>query len=158
MCSGSGETAKLPLFMCFFTEWLRLQGLAEVPSATSRQLWEIPKEETLQPLGSLCQCSITSQHRRAPGVQREPPVLQFVPTAPCPGTGHHWKKSGFIFFAPSLTAPLQKLPLQCWWWSSFLKHTICCNDRLILDAALFIGTTFYNPSAYKIFCKRLPRG
>jgi len=42
------------------------------------------------PLGSLCQCSVTAQHRRAPGVQtEEPPVLQFVPTASGLGTGHH---------------------------------------------------------------------
>ena len=54
---------------------------SRVPRATSRQLWEIPKEETPQPLGGLCQCSITAQHRRAPGVQRKLPVLQFVPMA-----------------------------------------------------------------------------
>ena len=29
-----------------------------------------------------------------PRVQREFPLLQFVPFAPCPVTGHHWKESG----------------------------------------------------------------
>ena len=31
-----------------------------------------------------------------PHVQTELPVLQFVPIAPCPATGHHWKESGPI--------------------------------------------------------------
>jgi len=57
---------------------------SRVPRVTSRRLWEIPKEETPQPLGSLCQCSVTAQHRRAAGVQREPPVLQIVPMASSP--------------------------------------------------------------------------
>jgi len=30
-----------------------------------------------------------AQHSSAPGVHREPTVCQFVPTASCPGTGHH---------------------------------------------------------------------
>jgi len=47
---------------------------SRVPRATSRWLWEILKEETPQPLGSLWQCSITAQHRRVPGVQRELPA------------------------------------------------------------------------------------
>jgi len=34
----------------------------------------------------------------APGVQREPPVLQFVPMASCPGTGHHWNGPGPVPF------------------------------------------------------------
>ena len=37
-----------------------------------------------------------------PGVLKEPPILQFVPIAPCPGTGHHWKESDFILIVPSL--------------------------------------------------------
>jgi len=43
------------------------------------------------PLGSLRQCSIIAQHGRAPGVQREPPVLQFVPMVSGPGNTHHWQ-------------------------------------------------------------------
>lgn len=34
-----------------------------------------------------------------PGVQREPPVFQFVLTASGPITGHCWEESGFIFTA-----------------------------------------------------------
>ena len=59
------------------------------PRPMARQLWEIPKKETPYLWAALCQCSVTAQHRRAPGVQREPPVLQFVPVASGPGTGHH---------------------------------------------------------------------
>ena len=33
-----------------------------------------------------------------PHVQMELPMLQFVPIAPCPVSGHHWKESGPILF------------------------------------------------------------
>ena len=36
------------------------------------------------------------------GVQREPPVFQFVPTVSSLGTEHHWEGQGFIFIALSL--------------------------------------------------------
>ena len=37
-----------------------------------------------------------------PHVQTELPLLQFVPIAPCPVTGHHWKESGPILLTPTL--------------------------------------------------------
>ena len=37
-----------------------------------------------------------------PRVQTELPVLQFVPIAPCPVTGHHCKESGPILLTPTL--------------------------------------------------------
>ena len=37
-----------------------------------------------------------------PQVQTELPVLQFVPIAPCPVTGHHWKESGPVLLTPTL--------------------------------------------------------
>jgi len=37
-----------------------------------------------------------------PHVQLELPMLQFVPVAPCPVDGHHWKESGPIFLTPTL--------------------------------------------------------
>ena len=40
-----------------------------------------------------------------PPVQLELPLLQFVPVAPCPVTGHHWKESGPIL----LTLPRRYL-------------------------------------------------
>jgi len=37
-----------------------------------------------------------------PHVQRGPPALKFVPTATCPGTGHHWAEPGSELFVPCL--------------------------------------------------------
>ena len=37
-----------------------------------------------------------------PQVQTELPVLQFVPIAPCPVAGHHWKELGPILLTPTL--------------------------------------------------------
>jgi len=37
-----------------------------------------------------------------PHVQTELPVPQFVPIAPCPVTGHHWKELGPILPTPTL--------------------------------------------------------
>jgi len=37
-----------------------------------------------------------------PRVQTELPVPQFVPIAPCPVTGHHWKELGPILLTPTL--------------------------------------------------------
>ena len=39
-----------------------------------------------------------------PVVWREPPVFQFVPTASCPGIGHHWEETGSVITASSLQA------------------------------------------------------
>jgi len=36
-----------------------------------------------------------------PHVQTELPMLQFVPIAPCPVAGHHWKEFGPIFLTPT---------------------------------------------------------
>ena len=40
-----------------------------------------------QPIPGLCQ----PQREVLPHVQMELPMLQFVPVAPCPVAGHHWK-------------------------------------------------------------------
>ena len=37
-----------------------------------------------------------------PRVQLELPLLQFVPIAPCPVAGHHWKESGPVLLTPTL--------------------------------------------------------
>jgi len=75
---------------------------SRVPRATARRLLEIPKEETLQPLCSLCSAPSHAQCRSASGVQREPSVCLFVLMVTCPGTGHHWKESGCVFCLPFL--------------------------------------------------------
>ena len=60
-------------------EWLRLKVLlgppapallsrytqSRVPRPMSRWLLKVSKEGTPQPLGSLCHCSVTAQHRSA---------------------------------------------------------------------------------------------
>jgi len=47
-------------------------------------------------------------------VQTELPVLQFVPVAPCPVTGHHWKESVPILLTPTLKIfiNISKVPSQ----------------------------------------------
>jgi len=52
-----------------------------------------------QPVPVLRQLHSTEE---LPGVQREPPVPQFVHTASGPGAGHHWNEPGSIFFTPPL--------------------------------------------------------
>ena len=49
-----------------------------------------------------------------PHVQTELPMLQFVPIAPCPVAGHHWKESGPILLTPTLKTfiSIQKVPSQ----------------------------------------------
>ena len=49
-----------------------------------------------------------------PRVQTELPVLQFVPVAPCPVTGHHWKESGPVLLTPTLQifTGISKVPSQ----------------------------------------------
>ena len=41
-----------------------------------------------------------------PHIQTELPLLQFVPIAPCPVAGHHWKESGPILLTPTLKIPI----------------------------------------------------
>ena len=40
-----------------------------------------------------------------PGVQREPPVLQFVPIASLPDAGNHWKKKWLHFLCTFSHSP-----------------------------------------------------
>ena len=48
-----------------------------------------------------------------PHVQLELPLLQFVPVAPCPISGHHWKESGPVLLTPTLQifVGIYKVPL-----------------------------------------------
>jgi len=49
-----------------------------------------------------------------PHLQIELPLLQFVPVAPCPVTGHHWKEFGPILLTLSLKIliSIYKVPSQ----------------------------------------------
>jgi len=44
----------------------------------------------------------------------ELPMLQFVPVAPCPVSGHHWKEFGPILLTPTLEIfiSIYEVPLQ----------------------------------------------
>ena len=55
------------------------------------------------PLGSLGQGSGTLRVKQnLSRVQLELPLPQFVPVAPCPVAGHHWKEFGPILLTPTL--------------------------------------------------------
>lgn len=54
----------------------RVWGLLGAPEEESPQLWA-------------ARAPSPALHGSAPGAQREPPVLRFVPSASCPGPGHH---------------------------------------------------------------------
>ena len=49
-----------------------------------------------------------------PHVQTELPMLHFVPVAPCPVAGHHWKEPGPILLTPTLKIFIRiyKVPSQ----------------------------------------------
>jgi len=49
-----------------------------------------------------------------PHVQTKLPLLPFVPIAPCPDAGHHWKESGPILLTPTLKIliGIYKIPSQ----------------------------------------------
>ena len=84
-----------------------------------------------------------------PHIQMELPVLQFVPIAPCPVTGHHWKELGTILLTPTLQifVSIYKVPSQ---------------PSLLQDGELFKGTkgnltplefpALENLSSHSIFC------
>ena len=52
-----------------------------------------------QPVPVLCH---PQSEEVLPHVQMELPVPQFVPVAPCPVPGHHWKESGPVLLTPTL--------------------------------------------------------
>ena len=52
-----------------------------------------------QPVAGLCH---PQREEVLPHVQMELPVLQFVPIAPCPVAGHHWKELGPILLTPTV--------------------------------------------------------
>ena len=72
-----------------------------------RRLYNLPG----QPVPVLCH---PQREEVLPHVQLELPLLQFVPVAPCPVTGHHWKESGPILLTPTLQifVGIYKVPSQ----------------------------------------------
>ena len=71
--------------------------------------------DSTTPLGSLFWCSVTLNVKNFfPHVQMELPMLQFVPVAPCPVAGQHWKASGPILLTRTLKifVGIYKVPSQ----------------------------------------------
>ena len=73
-----------------------------------------------------------------PHVQTELPVPQFVPIAPSPVTGHHWKELGPMLLTPTLQifVGIYKVPSQ----PSLLQA-----EQAQLPQPLFIGETLHSP-------------
>jgi len=60
-----------------------------------------------------------------PCVQMEFPVLQFVPLAPCPVSGHYGEESGPFFFIPSHQVNIGEIPPSLLF--SRLKSSSSCS-------------------------------
>ena len=77
-------------------EYLQRRRLHSLPGQPGPGLWHPQREEVL------------------PRVQLELPLLQFVPVAPCPVAGHHWKESGPVLLTPTLQifVGIDKVPSQ----------------------------------------------
>jgi len=81
---------------------------------TSHVCLEMPDQ--MSRAGQLCraqtQCKTSAFRGLASDVQL--PLLQFVPVAPCPVAGHHWKESGPVLLAPTLQIfiGISKVPSQ----------------------------------------------
>lgn len=93
------------------TAWLRLAETSgsiwstqsRVPSPAARQLLETFEEKTPQPLENLFRCLVILKAQKHISMFRHSvSVFHLVPMASCLGTGHHWKETGSILFAPSL--------------------------------------------------------
>ena len=84
--------------------------------ALSRRVLNISGEgDSTTSLGSLCQCSVTLRGKKFFLIfRRNFLCFQFVPIAPCPVTGHHWKEFGPILLTPTLEIfiSIYKVPSQ----------------------------------------------
>jgi len=78
------------------------------------------------------------QSKEVPRVQLELPRLQFVPVAPCPVAGHHWKESGPVLLTPTLKIfrGISKVPSQ----PSLLQAT-----QAWLPRPLLVGEMLQSP-------------
>lgn len=98
--------------------WLRAAAQSRLLSVASSQVLKIIKEETPQPLGNLCQCSIILT----------PLVFQFVPMASCPGMKHHRKKTLAL---SSLHPPFRNL-----WTSARSPLILSSSDWTVPDLSV----------------------
>lgn len=92
-----------------------------LPRTLSKWLLKISKEETLQPPWAACASAQSpAQHRSAPGVQRDPPVLQRVPLplvlalgtikkSLAPVSLHHPFRCSYTLMSSHTKSPIQKV-------------------------------------------------
>ena len=82
-----------------------------------------------------------------PHVQLELPLLQFVPVAPCPVAGHHWKEFGPILLMPTLeifigiykvpkkyTPGILVLPMEIWIYSVKISYSLLLFTSNLIPA------------------------
>ena len=89
---------RVPLIQTPLLHDSQSKGLGPYPGSC----WRSPRRRFYSLLAACTGALSPAQHRSAPGVQREPPVLLFRPAASCPGTEHHWNEAGSILSAPPL--------------------------------------------------------
>lgn len=74
------------------------------PEHGAQVLLEVSKEESPQPLWAVHASALPSaKHQSAAAcVQREPPMLWFLPSASCPGSRHHCREPSSVLWVISL--------------------------------------------------------
>lgn len=83
----------------------------------SRSFWVSPRYNSnlpRQPVLVLSILTVKLKQEVFPAVQRDPPVLQLVPTASCPVSGHYLEESGSVISTSSLQVlrDTDKMPLN----------------------------------------------
>ena len=73
-----------------------------MPRTMSMWLSKISLEEIFHTLSGKSVLFHPHSTEVLPGVQTEHSVVQFVSTASCPSTGHHWREPASILFVPSI--------------------------------------------------------
>jgi len=91
---------------------------AGCPGPRPGGFWRPPRRRPHSPWAACASAPSPAQHSSAPGVQREPPVLQSVPMASCAGTGHLEKEPGSVLTAPSLQVFIDIGKIPPWAFSS----------------------------------------
>ena len=104
-------------------EYLQRRRLHSLPGQPGPGLHHPPGEEVL------------------PRVQLELPLLQFVPVAPCPVAGHHWKESGPILLTPTLQifVGISKVPSQPSLLSAHKLYALVHTSKEILRIYQYTG-------------------
>ena len=150
LCSVRIESQNHRIAECQGLEWTSGDHLGQHPAKAGSPragctgpcpggFWISREKETYyafrQPVPVLCHPQSKDVF---PHVQVELPMLLFVPVAPCPVDGHHWKESGPILLTPILNIfiDISKVPSQ----SSLLQA-----EQAQLPQPLLIGDMLQSP-------------